>query len=129
MVNEGGMEHFTTYFRRLIQANAAQIFPGARAPAGTDNAGSYQLLVDEVQKVAKEPQQSGKIAQALDSSEGDLFRDFDLATFLEHFRLDPAAKIALVLACRTAQKSDLRTKGTFHITFRHVECNRGINIC
>ncbi|CAK4034652.1 related to negative regulator of transcription [Lecanosticta acicola] len=110
LVDEGGMEHFTTYFRRLLQANAPQIFPGTRAPPGTENAGSYQLLVEEVQKLAKEPQQSGKIAQALDTTEGDLFRDFDLVTFLDHFRLDPAANIALVLACRTAQKQDLRAK-------------------
>lgn len=112
LVNDSGMEVSTTYFRRLLQSNASTIFPGApRAPAGQDNAGSYQLLVEEMQKLAKDPQQADKIAQSLDTSEGDLFRDFDLATFVEHFRLDPISKTALVLSCRTLSKTDLRSKG------------------
>jgi CCR4-NOT transcription complex subunit 1 len=63
-------------------------------------------------KILKEPSQANNIAQALDSNDGDLFRDFDLSTFVEHFRLDPVAKVALVLACRGLSKPDLRSKGT-----------------
>lgn len=42
---------------------------------------------------------------------GDVFREFDLATFIEHFRLDPIAKMALVLAFRNVGRADLRSKG------------------
>lgn len=106
------MELFTTYFRRLLQSNASTIFPGAARAAGTDNAGNYQLLVEEVQKIGKDPQQADKVAQSLDTSDGEVFRDFDLSRFVEHFRLPLFAKIALVLACRTVSKADLRSKGT-----------------
>ncbi|KAI5304312.1 hypothetical protein KEM56_006638, partial [Ascosphaera pollenicola] len=41
---------------------------------------------------------------------GDVFRDFDLGAFVEHFRLDPIAKVALVLAFRNVGRVDLRTK-------------------
>lgn len=100
------MEVFSKYFRRVLQNNAAQIFgTGAR---NADSNGSYQILVTEVQKLRKEPEQADKIAEAISSNEGDLFRDFDLATFVAHFKLDPIAKTMLALACR---KTDLRSKG------------------
>lgn len=105
------MEVFTQYFRRLLQSNAPHIFPTSARPS--DNAsGTYQLLVNEMQKLTIDPDQAAKIAESLDTTDGDLFKDFDLFTFMDHFRLDPIAKMALALACSTASKPDLRTKGT-----------------
>lgn len=103
------MEVSTLYFRRLLQSNASQIFP--TAPRTNDGGGSYPLLVSEMQKVTRNPQQAYKIAEALDTSDGDLFRDFDLSTFMDHFRLDPVAKTYLALACRSVSKQDIKTKG------------------
>lgn len=112
LVEENGMEVFAQYFRRLLQSNVAVVFPSsARQHVDSGAAGSYQLLVKEMQKLLQEPQQAEKIAEALDTSEGDLFRDFDLSTFIDHFRLSPVAKVALVLPCRSASKADLRSKG------------------
>jgi len=64
-----------------------------------------------MQKLQKEPEQVAKIAESLNVNEGDLFRDFDLSTFMSHFQLDDISKTALALACRSASKADLRTKG------------------
>ena len=112
LVDDNGMEVFTTFFRRLLQSNASTIFPSsARPPAATDTAGQYKLLVEEVTKVSRDPQQAERIAQSLDSNESDLLRDFDLSTFIDHFRLNAIAKIALVLPIRQASKPDLRSKG------------------
>lgn len=105
------MEVFSKYFRRLLQNNAAQVFgTGAR---NTDPNGSYQILVTEVQKLRKEAEQADKIAESISSNEGDLFRDFDLAKFVAHFKLDPLATAMLALACR---KTDLRQKGKVSLT-------------
>jgi CCR4-NOT transcription complex subunit 1 len=112
LVDDNGMELFAHYFRRLLQSNAPAIFPAsARAQAATDTSGQYKMLVDEVAKVSRDPKQAENIAQALDTSESDLFRDFDLSTFIDHFRLNPIAKVALVLPIRTSSKPDLRSKG------------------
>lgn len=106
------MEAFTQFFRRLLQNNAGAVFPsGGRQAAETGTAGNYQLLVQEMQKISIEAQQATKIAQALDTSEGDLFRDFDLYALMDHFRLDPVARVTLALACRKVSKVDLRSKG------------------
>ena len=103
------MEVFSKYFRRLLSGNAGQIFPGVNKTL--DNAGNYPLLVQEMHKVSQDIGQAQKIAETVDSSEGDIFRDFDLSTFLDHFKLDPVAKVTLALAFKTANKSDLRAKG------------------
>jgi CCR4-NOT transcription complex subunit 1 len=103
------MEVYTKYFRRLLQGSAGQIFPGASR--SSENSGSYSLLVTEVQKIRHDPHQAFKIAESVDTPEGDLFRDFDLSTFLAHFKLDPVSKTMLALAFKSASKSDLRTKG------------------
>ena len=106
------MDVFTTYFRRLLQSSAATIFPhSARPPPSSDNAGAYQMLVQEMQKIKTDPAQADKIAQSLDTTEGELFRDFDLVTFVEHFSLDAIAKTALAASCKMSSKLDLRTKG------------------
>lgn len=103
------MEVFSKYFRRLLTGNAPQIFPGMNKVV--ENAGNYPLLVQEMQKVSQDLDQAQKIAETIDTSEGDIFRDFDLSTFLDHFKLDPLIKVSLALAFKTASKSDLRAKG------------------
>lgn len=103
------MEVFSKYFRRLVTGNAPQIFPGTNK--AVENAGNYPLLVQEMQKATQDLDQAQRIAETIDTSDGDIFRDFDLSTFLDHFKLDPLAKVSLALAFKTANKSDLRAKG------------------
>lgn len=111
------MEVFSKYFRRLLQNNASQIFStGAR---NADPNGSYQLLVTEMQKLRTEPEQALKIAKSINSTEGDLFRDFDLSTFISHFHLDPFAKAMLAAACKSGSNADLKAKGRSH-SFQHT---------
>ncbi|KAH3917603.1 hypothetical protein HBI56_110010 [Parastagonospora nodorum] len=105
LVDAHGMEVFSKYFRRLVQNNAAHVFgAGAR---NADPNGSYQILATEMQKLRKEPEQADKIAESISSSEGDLFRDFDLAAFISHFNLDALAKSMLALSSR---RTELRPK-------------------
>ncbi|KAI2793162.1 hypothetical protein POX_b03212 [Penicillium oxalicum] len=108
LVSSNGMEAFSKYFRRLLTGNAPQIFPGVNK--SVENASNYPLLVQEMQKVAVDIEQAQKIAETVDMSEGDIFRDFDLSTFLDHFRLDPVLKVSLALAFKLTSKSDLRAK-------------------
>lgn len=109
LVDSNGMEVFSKYFRRLLTGNAPQIFPGINKVV--ENAGNYPLLVQEMQKVSQDLDQAQKIAETIDTSEGDIFRDFDLSTFLDHFKLDAIVKVSLALAFKFATKSDLRAKG------------------
>ncbi|KAK4994590.1 CCR4-NOT core subunit cdc39 [Elasticomyces elasticus] len=108
LVNANGMEVFVKYFRRLVGSNANHIFSGSKG--SSDPNGSYTMLVEEMQKLTRDPEQAARITESLNTAETDLFKDFDLSAFMDHFRLSPVAKITLALACRTVQKPDIRTK-------------------
>ncbi|KAL8669624.1 MAG: hypothetical protein Q9168_005789 [Polycauliona sp. 1 TL-2023] len=108
LVESNGMEVFAKYFRRLLSGNSPQIFPGINR--NVENSGNYQLLVQEMEKITQDPLQARKIADIIDASEGDIYRDFDLATFMDHFKLDPLAKTLLASAFLHVSKVDLNTK-------------------
>ncbi|KAL9086881.1 MAG: hypothetical protein Q9165_006887 [Trypethelium subeluteriae] len=108
LVEGSSMEVFTKYFRRLVQSNSAQIFPGLARD--TQNPATYSILVSEIDKITQDTQQADKIAESLDATDPELFKDFDLSTFMDHFKLEPLPKITLALACKSASKPDLRSK-------------------
>lgn len=109
------MEVFSKYFRRLLVGNSPSVFSGTGR--SVENPANYQLLVQEMQKVSRNPDQAYKIADTIDTSDGDIFRDFDLSTFMEHFKLDPLAKTTLALAFKAVSKPDLKTKGMARLSF------------
>ena len=104
------MEVQTKFFRRLLVGNSPQIFPGFNR--NVENPSNYPLLVQEMEKIKTDPGQASMIAEVIDASEGDIFRDFDLSTLMEHFKLYAFAKTLLASAFTHVSKSDLKTKGT-----------------
>lgn len=110
LIDEHGMEVFQKYFSRLVVGNAPQIFPGINRAVA--NPGNYQILVTEVRKVSQDVAQARRIAESIETANEDIFRDFDLSTFMEHFRLDALEKTVLALAFKMGSRSDLKTKGT-----------------
>ncbi|KAL2208145.1 Not1-domain-containing protein [Sarocladium strictum] len=108
LIDEHGMEVFSKYFTRLVAGNAPQIFPGLNRPVA--NPGNYHILVGEMRKIAHDIDQASKIAESIESGTEDIFRDFDLSTFMEHFKLDALEKTLLALAFKLGSRSDLKTK-------------------
>ncbi|TRX90854.1 hypothetical protein FHL15_008258 [Xylaria flabelliformis] len=108
LLDDHGMEVFSRYFTRLVAGNASQIFPGLNRPAA--NPGNYSLLVGEMDKISHDLDQASKIAESIETANEDIFRDFDLSTFMEHFRLDALEKTILALAFKFGSRSDLKTK-------------------
>lgn len=104
------MDVFTKYFRRLLTGTAPQIFSGK---SNAELSGDYQLLKNDMDKLSTDPVQAYRIAESIDTSEGDLFRDFDLSQFMNHFGLSPVAKTSLCLALKSASKPDLKAKGAW----------------
>ncbi|KAJ6442020.1 CCR4-Not complex component, Not1 [Purpureocillium lavendulum] len=127
LIDEHGMEVFSKYFTRLVAGNAPQIFPGLNRPVA--NPGNYHILVAEMRKIAHDVDQASKIAESIESGTEDIFRDFDLSTFMEHFKLDALEKTVLALAFKMGSRSDLKTKGSQNST-RHdfVYTNLTFNI-
>lgn len=108
------MDVFTKYFAKLVLASAPQIFPGLNRPAGNAaNSGSYSLLQEEMRKICTHVDQATKISESIETGSEDIFRDFDLSTFMEHFRLDALGKTILALAFKLGSRPDLKTKGRY----------------
>jgi CCR4-NOT transcription complex subunit 1 len=110
LIDDHGMEVFQKYFTRLVVGNAPSIFPGLNRPVA--NPGNQQILVNEMRKVYLDVDQARKIAEAIDTANEDIFRDFDLSTFMDFFRMDAIEKTILALAFMNS-KPDLKTKGEF----------------
>lgn len=104
------MEAYTKYFTRLVSGNASQIFPGLNRPV-LNPGNTYPMLVGEMRKISTEPEQARRIAESIETGNEDIFRDFDLSTFMEHFRLDALEKTILALAFKLGSRPDLKTKG------------------
>ncbi|KAI0129439.1 CCR4-Not complex component [Xylariales sp. AK1849] len=109
LINDNGMEVFSKYFTRLVTQNATTIFAGPNRPAS--NAGAtYGFLHTEMEKISHDLDQATEIAESIESGTEDIFRDFDLSTFMEHFKLDALEKTILALAFKFGSRPDLKTK-------------------
>jgi CCR4-NOT transcription complex subunit 1 len=108
------MDVFTRYFARLVAANASQIFPGPNRPVA--NPGNYHLLDAEMRKLSRDFSQARKIAESIETGTEEIFRDFDLSTFMEHFQLDALEKTLLALAFKLGLRADLKAKGELDLT-------------
>jgi CCR4-NOT transcription complex subunit 1 len=117
MITQHGMEVYPKFFRRLLQLNAEYIFGNGSQPQG-----SYDLLVRYMQNIRQDPKEADNVAESIDTTEGEMFKNFDVSKFMEHFKLDPVAKCMLALSLKHASKSDLRTKGKFIMTITAPIC-------
>ena len=114
------MEVFQKFFCRIVAGSAPQIFPSLNRQVSSANNGNYQLLVEQMDAICTNAEQAGKIANAIETANEDIFRDFDLSTFMEHFKLDALEKTILALAFKTGPRPDLKTKGPL-ATFWHCD--------
>ncbi|CZT05004.1 related to CDC39 protein [Rhynchosporium agropyri] len=108
LIDEHGMEVFQKYFSRMVAGNAPTIFSGINRPVA--NPGTYPILHSEVRKISHDVDQARRIAESIETANEDIFRDFDLSTFMDHFKLDALEKTILALAFKTGSRSDLKTK-------------------
>lgn len=108
LIDEHGMEVYTRYFSRLVATNASQIFPGQARPVA--NAGNIHILVAEIRKLSHDFPLARQIAESIETGTEEIFRDFDLSTFMEHFQLDALEKTLLALAFKLGPRADLKNK-------------------
>lgn len=114
------MEVFQKFFCRIVTSSAPQIFPSLNRQVSSANNGNYKLLVEQMDALCTNPEQAKKIATAIETANEDIFRDFDLSTFMEHFKLDALEKTILALAFKTGSRPDLKTKGQLDL-FWHCD--------
>ncbi|KAH9180386.1 Not1-domain-containing protein [Lactarius sanguifluus] len=91
-----GLETYLHFIRRLIVHSQARLQSTA-APSAFDTSTSltFRLLVQETQRLARDPFLADRFRDGLDRGEGDIFRHFDLARFADRVGLRPLERLVL----------------------------------
>jgi CCR4-NOT transcription complex subunit 1 len=91
-----GIETYLHFIRRLIVHSQAR-FSSAAPPSAFDTSTSltFRLLVQETQRLARDPFLADRFRDGIDKGEGDIFRHFDLIRFADRVGLRPLERLVL----------------------------------
>lgn len=91
-----GLDTYHHFIRRLIVHSQARL-ASAAAPAAFDTSTSltFRLLVQETQRLARDPYLSDRFRDGIDKGEGEIFRHFDLVRFADRVGLRPLERLIL----------------------------------
>lgn len=96
-----GIDTYLHFIRRLIQACSVRL--GFNTPTYDGSTPlTFRLLVQETQRLARDPFLADRFRDGLDKGEGDPFRQFDVARFLDRVGLRPLERLVLASALLAA---------------------------
>jgi CCR4-NOT transcription complex subunit 1 len=104
-----GIDTYLHFIRRLIVHSQARLTATA-VPSAFDASTSltFRLLVQETQRLARDPFLADRFRDGIDKGEGDIFRHFDLARFADRIGLRPLERLVLAASTISApQRKDL----------------------
>lgn len=91
-----GIETYLHFIRRLIvQTNGRLATNGSNTTFDASSALTFRLLVQEVQRLARDPYLADRFRDGVDKGEGDAFRNFDLGRFVDRIGLRPLERVVL----------------------------------
>lgn len=89
-----GIETYLHFIRRLIVASQQRLAPSA-SPYDNNSALTFRLLVQEVQRLARDPFLADRFRDGIDRADGEIFRHFDLLRFMDRVGLRPLEKLII----------------------------------
>ncbi|KAH9946365.1 Not1-domain-containing protein [Epithele typhae] len=92
-----GIDTYLHFIRRLIVHSYARLTSNT-PPAAFDpsSALTFRLLIQETQRLARDPFLADRFRDGIDRGEGDVFRNFDLVKFADRIGLRPLERLILV---------------------------------
>lgn len=94
-----GLDTYLHFIRRLIVHSQARLASSAPPSAfDTSTALTFRLLVQETQRLARDPFLADRFREGIDKGEGDAFRHFDLLRFADRVALRPLERLVLASA-------------------------------
>ncbi|KAI5983751.1 Not1-domain-containing protein [Pisolithus albus] len=124
-----GLDTYLHFIRRLIVHSqgrlASAVSPSPFDPSSTL---TFRLLVQETQRLARDPFLADRFREAIDKGEGDAFRHFDLLRFVDRVSLRPLERLVLASSiASTSTKKDLASQAATLI--RHDFENAILSLC
>jgi CCR4-NOT transcription complex subunit 1 len=91
-----GIDTYLHFIRRLIVHSQARLSPSATPSAfELSTSLTFRLLIQETQRLARDPLLAGRFRDGIDKGEGELFRHFDLVRFSDRVGLRPLERFIL----------------------------------
>ncbi|KAK7693144.1 hypothetical protein QCA50_002710 [Cerrena zonata] len=119
-----GLETYLHFIRRLIvQTNSRIPTNGANASFDASTALTFRLLVQEIQRLARDPFLADRFRDGVDKGEGDAFRNFDLTRFVDRVGLRPLERLILassIVAAQTKKELASQAVNLIHADFENA---------
>ncbi|KZT03564.1 Not1-domain-containing protein [Laetiporus sulphureus 93-53] len=119
-----GVDTYLHFIRRLIFQSHGRL---AAMPTPTTYDAStslaFRLLVQETQRLARDPFLADRFRDGIDKGEGDIFRNFDLVRFMDLMGLRPLEKLVLassIAAGQTRRELQTQAVGIIHADFENA---------
>lgn len=94
--DQHGVETYLHFLRRLIAAAAPRVIsPNLPAAWETSTILTFRLLVQETQRLARDPLLTDRFREAIDKADSEPVRHFDLIRFVDRIGLSPIERVVL----------------------------------
>ncbi|KAN0075454.1 Not1 domain containing protein [Tylopilus felleus] len=109
-----GLDTYLHFIRRLIVHSQGRLALAAPPSAfDTSTALTFRLLVQETQRLARDPFLADRFRDGIDKGEGDAFRHFDLLRFVDRVSLRPLERLVLASSIVAGStRKELATQAT-----------------
>ncbi|KAL2315151.1 CCR4-Not complex subunit Not1 [Schizosaccharomyces pombe] len=109
LINKNAPRVYHHFLRRLIQGNSYRIFGTGKS---SDGLATYKLLLDELKSLTKSWVMAKRFSDAISGSDSEVFEDFDIEAFLDHFQFSPLERTNLLIGLTTSVKPTLAKKAS-----------------
>ncbi|KAI0928230.1 hypothetical protein AcW2_004306 [Taiwanofungus camphoratus] len=119
-----GIDTYLHFIRRLIVHSQSRLSSTA-TPSAYDASTSltFRLLVQETQRLARDPFLADRFRDGIDKGEGDIFRHFDLLRFADRVGLRPLERLVLassILAAPTRKELASQAANIIRMDFENA---------
>ncbi len=119
-----GIDTYLHFIRRLIVHSHSRLTSTA-SPAAFDpsSALTFRLLVQETQRLARDPFLADRFRDGIDRGEGDVFRNFDFVKFADRIGLRPLERLILassIIAAPTRRELAAQAATVIRLDFENA---------
>jgi CCR4-NOT transcription complex subunit 1 len=129
LAEQHGVGTYLHFIRRLIVHSQGRL--AANVTFDNSTALTFQLLVQETQRLARDPYLADRFRESVDKGEGDVFRNFDLNRFVDRVGLRPLEQLILAssFVSSSAQLSRKELEGQAAAIIRIEFEDAAVSLC
>jgi CCR4-NOT transcription complex subunit 1 len=118
-----GIDTYLHFIRRLIVHSQTRLFSPNPPPLDASTSLTFRLLVQEIQRLSRDPLLADRFGLGIDKGEGDVFRQFDLVRFVERVGLGSLERVVLasaVVSCQARRELSSQAISMIRLEFENA---------